>query len=108
MVAEIGLNHNGSFDLAKKLVEHASRSGADCAKFQMRHMSALYRNGGDPDDIREDVAAQYVLGILSRSQLSIQEMFEVFDHCKKMGILPLCTPWDLPSVSALEEYGVQA
>ncbi len=108
VVAEIGLNHNGSLALAKELVDRASWSGANCAKFQMRNMSALYRNSGNPDDIREDVAAQYVLEILARSQLSTQEMFDVFDHCNKKGILPLCTPWDLPSVSALEEYGVQA
>ena len=108
LVAEIGLNHNGSLDLAKELVEQAAWSGANCAKFQMRDMAALYRNAGDPNDIREDVPAQYVLDVLARTRLSTQEMFDAFDHCKKHGVLPLCTPWDLPSVSALEEYGVEA
>ena len=49
VVAEIGLNHNGSLDLAMELVEHAAAAGANCAKFQMRNMAALYRNGGDPN-----------------------------------------------------------
>jgi sialic acid synthase SpsE len=35
-------------------------------------------------------------------------MFDAFDHCKKMGIIPLCTPWDLASVVAFEEYGMPA
>ena len=108
VIAEIGLNHNGSLDLAMELVEHAAAAGANCAKFQMRNMEALYRNGGDPNDIREDVPAQYVLEILSKFQLNNKEMFDAFDHCKKMGILPLCTPWDLASVATLEEYGMPA
>jgi len=79
VVAEIGLNHNGSLDLAMELVESAAAAGANCAKFQMRNMAALYRNTVFPNDIREDVPAQYVLDILSRCQLSTQDMFSAFD-----------------------------
>lgn len=106
VIAEIGINHNGSLDLAKQLVDAAVSAGADCAKFQMRQMSTLYRNAGDANDASEDLGAQYTLDVLARSSLSNEELFEVFDYCRESGIIPLCTPWDIESVAALYAYGV--
>src|SRR5439155_10213939 len=95
IVAEIGINHNGDVDMAKRLVDAAAAAGADCAKFQMRDLSSLYRNAGDADDSREDLGSQYTLDLLTRFALSEQQMYEVFDYCTTRGITPLCTPWDL-------------
>lgn len=106
VIAEIGNNHNGSLDLAKQLVDLAVEAGADCAKFQLRSMAALYRNAGDANDASEDLGSQYTLDLLSRFQLQTDEMIEVFDYCKEKGILPLCTPWDVDSLAILEEYGM--
>jgi sialic acid synthase SpsE/sugar phosphate isomerase/epimerase len=107
-IAEIGNNHNGSLDLAKRLIDQAVTAGADCAKFQLRHLNSLYRNAGKVNDASEDLGSQYTLDLLSRFQLSPEEMFAAFDHCKQQGILPLCTPWDLDSLALLEEYGTAA
>jgi sialic acid synthase SpsE/sugar phosphate isomerase/epimerase len=106
IIAEIGINHNGSVDAAKRLVEVAVTAGADCAKFQMRDMSSLYRNSGATGDHREDLGPQYTLDLLDRFSLSTEEMLEVFDECRSVGIIPLCTPWDLESAKVLEEYGM--
>ena len=108
IIAEIGNNHNGSLDLAKKLVDEAVKAGADCAKFQMRSMNQLYRSKGEASDISEDLGAQYTLDLLARFQLKTEELFLIFDYCKKQGIVPLCTPWDKESLSLLEGYGMQA
>jgi N-acetylneuraminate synthase len=108
VVAEIGINHNGSLDIAKRLVDQAIAAGADCAKFQMRHLPSLYRNAGNHNDVSEDLGSQYVLDLLSQFQLSPDEMFAAFDYCKQQGILPLCTAWDLESLRLLEEYGMAA
>jgi sialic acid synthase SpsE/sugar phosphate isomerase/epimerase len=108
IIAEIGNNHNGDVALAKQLVDLAKTAGANCAKFQMRDMQALYRNAGQADDASEDLGSQYTLDLLSRFQLSIAQMLEVFDYCKAQSILPLCTPWDIPSLNALEAYGMLA
>lgn len=108
IIAEIGINHNGNLELAKQLVDSAIKAGADCAKFQMRNMVSLYQNGGNPDDTSADLGTQYTLDILSRFQLSPDEMTEIFDYCQSQGILPLCTPWDLSSLKSLERYGVKA
>lgn len=107
LIAEIGINHNGSVDFAKRLVDHAVEAGADCAKFQMRNVRTLYRNQG-ADNVKEDLGAQYVLDLISRFSLTPEEMFSIFDHCRASGILPLCTPWDVESVQALHDYGLEA
>ena len=108
IIAEIGNNHNGDLLLAKKLVNSAKEAGADCAKFQMRDMECLYWNSGQSDDNREDLGSQYTLDLLSRFQLSNEELFDIFDYCKEIGIMPLCTPWDKNSFVRLESYGLQA
>lgn len=108
IIAEIGNNHQGDIQLAKELVDHAVNAGVDCAKFQMRNMKALYKNAGDSNDDSADLGAQYTLDLLSKFQLSNDELVEVFDYCKAKGVLPLCTPWDLDSLAALERYGMPA
>ena len=108
VIAEIGINHNGSLDVAKRLIDAAVEAGADCAKFQLRDLAALYTNKGDADDASENLGTQYTLGLLARCQLSVDEMYEAFDHCKSREIIPLCTPWDLPSLDALSRYGMAA
>jgi sialic acid synthase SpsE/sugar phosphate isomerase/epimerase len=108
IIAEIGNNHNGDIELAKTLVDRAITAGANCAKFQIRHMNALYRNTGNLEAANEDLGTQYVLDLLSQFQISDDELFEVFDYCKEKGILPMCTPWDLSSLNALEQYGMLA
>ncbi|MEH7383343.1 N-acetylneuraminate synthase family protein [Bacillus sp. JJ1533] len=107
IIAEIGNNHNGSLNLAKRLVDEAVTAGADCAKFQLRDLDSLYKNKGNANDASEDLGSQYTLDLLSRFQLSTDEMIEVFDYCKEKGILPLCTPWDLRSLDVLESYGME-
>jgi sialic acid synthase SpsE/sugar phosphate isomerase/epimerase len=108
LIAEIGNNHNGSLDTAKRLIDEAVAAGANCAKFQMRSMARLYRNAGDANDASADLGAQYTLDLLSRFQLSPEQMFQAFDYCKEKGFLPLCTPWDHESLAQLEGYGMLA
>ena len=108
VIAEIGNNHNGDIELAKHLVDESKKAGADCAKFQMRDLSALYVNKGDVNDASDNLGTQYTLDLLSKFQLSNDELIEVFDYCKSQDIIPLCTPWDIPSLRILEEYNMPA
>lgn len=105
LIAEIGNNHNGSIDSAKKLVDAAVESGADCVKFQLRDMGALYKEQGKVTS--EDLGSEYTLDLLSRFQLTVDEMFEVFDYVGQYDLIPLCTPWDLSSLERLKSYGMQ-
>jgi len=108
VVAEIGNNHNGNLELGKQLVAEALEAGADCVKFQMRHLPSLYRNAGDSADIREDLGSQYVLDLLSRFQLDLEQFNEIFEYCRAQGAEPLCTPFDLTSIKNLEAMNVVA
>ncbi len=108
IIAEIGNNHNGSLKRAKELIDLAVDAGADCVKFQLRHMDSLYRNADAANDPSEDLGSQYVLDLLSRFQLSNEEMAEALNYVRRCGAIPLCTPWDLESLQALEGMGVQA
>ena len=107
VIAEIGNNHNGSLEEARILIDEAVSAGADCAKFQMRSMDQLYKNYGRTVDASADLGAQYTLDLLSKFQLSDEQLFKAFDYCHKKGIIPLCTPWDEASLAKLENYGLQ-
>jgi N-acetylneuraminate synthase len=103
VIAEIGINHNGSLDLALELVDRAAEAGADCAKFQLRDLDSLYRDGGREG---EDLGTQYTLDLLDRFHLPLEDLFAAFDRCTERGMVPLCTPWDAESLAALERYGL--
>ncbi len=107
VIAEIGNNHNGSVERAIRMIDLAVETGADCAKFQMRHLDEVYRQrslrkGG------EDLGTEYVLDLLKRFELSVEEHRKLAAYCAQKGILYLCTPWDARSVEALEGFGVPA
>jgi len=107
VIAEIGNNHNGDLAQALKLVDAAHQAGADCAKFQMRDMSRLYRNAGDSNDMASDLGTQYTLDLLERFQLSDDELFQCFDYTASKGLIPLCTPWDETSLEKLNNWGME-
>ncbi|EXU80360.1 acetylneuraminic acid synthetase [Comamonas aquatica DA1877] len=106
VIAEIGNNHQGDLALACKLIDEAAAAGADCAKFQMRDMQSLYRNADQHDDASADLGAQYTMDLLSRFQLNDADLLRAFDHCRKRGLVPLCTPWDHASLDKLQAYGL--
>lgn len=107
VIAEIGNNHNGSFDRAMQMVDLAVETGADCAKFQMRHLDEVYRQRTLRKD-GEDLGTEYVLDLLRRFELSVDEHRKLAQYCAGKGILYMCTPWDARSVDALEAMGVPA
>ena len=107
VIAEIGNNHNGSFDRAIQMIDLAADMGADCAKFQMRHLDEVYRQRTLRKD-SDDLGTEYVLDLLRRFELSVDDHHRLADHCSEKGILYLCTPWDARSVDILQGFGVPA
>ena len=107
VIAEIGNNHNGSLERAIQMIDLAADMGADCAKFQMRHLDEVYRQRTLRKD-GEDLGTEYVLDLLRRFELSVEDHRRLSDHCVAKGILYLCTPWDARSVDILQEFGVPA
>lgn len=107
VIAEIGNNHNGSLERAIQMVDMAVEMGADCAKFQMRHLEEVYRQRTLRKD-GEDLGTEYVLDLLQRFELSLDAHRKLAMYCAQKGILYLCTPWDAISVDILEALNVPA
>lgn len=107
VIAEIGNNHNGNFERAIEMVDKAREAGADCVKFQMRHLHQVYRQrslrkSGD------DLGTEYVIDLLNRFELSVDQHQRLNEYCAQSGIPYMCTPWDGSSVDVLEGFGVPA
>ena len=107
IIAEIGNNHQGDLEMAKRLVDAAIEAGADCVKFQLRNREALYRSRAD-GSVAEDLGAEYIQDLLKKVELTLQQHRELRDYCRMQGVTYMCTPWDEPSVDALVSMQVPA
>jgi len=105
IIAEIGNNHNGSFETAIAMINAAAAAGADCVKFQMRNMNSVYRQRSLLKK-GEDLGTEYILDLLDRFELSKEDHLEISKYCKNKNILYMCTPWDADSVDVLEQLHV--
>ncbi|PRB09951.1 N-acetylneuraminate synthase family protein [Microbacterium sp. MYb62] len=108
VIAEIGLNHNGDVDIAKRLIDVAARAGADAVKFQKRTPEI-----STPEHMR-DVPRETPWGLMSyldyrrRVEFGRDEYVEIGDHATMQGLDWFASPWDVPSVEFLEDLNVVA
>ena len=107
VIAEIGNNHNGDFNRAKMMIDKVVEMGADCVKFQMRQIKELYRSKS-LEKTGEDLGTEYIIDLLKKFELSIEQQNDLSNYCKSKGILYMCTPWDIKSVEILETFKVPA
>jgi len=107
VIAEIGNNHNGDYDRAKFMIDKAVEMGADCAKFQMRQIKEVYRSKS-LEKSGEDLGTEYIIDLLNKFELSIEEQRSLSEYCNSKGIMYMCTPWDYKSVDILESFNVPA
>jgi N-acetylneuraminate synthase len=103
MVAEIGINHNGEVDKAKKLIDRARTVGFDFVKFQKRTVEDVYT----PDELAQYRESPW--GYSNREQkegleFSTYEYNQIDEHCKRVGIKWFASPWDRKSVDFLARY----
>jgi N-acetylneuraminate synthase len=103
IIAEAGVNHNGSFDLAKKLIETAAKCGADAVKFQTfnakklttsRAKKAEYQNENDTESLTQQ-------DMLKKLELTNEEFISLSYECKKQGIDFLTTCFDEASLEII-------
>ena len=71
IIAEIGNNHNGSLERAKKMIDKAVEMGADCAKFQMRQIKQVYRSKSLSKS-GEDLGTEYIIDLLEKFELTVE------------------------------------
>lgn len=103
VIAEAGINHNGSVRIAKKLVDCAKKAGADCVKFQT-HITEkeMIKTDMKPGNISK----RSLWSIIKECELSADDESELNKYCKKNKIMFLSTPFSIPAVERLEKLGV--
>jgi N-acetylneuraminate synthase len=104
IIAEIGINHNGSLELAKKLIDGAVFAGCDAVKFQKRTPELCVPK--DQWDIERETPWGRISYIEYRHkvELGFEEYFEIDDYCKQKGINWFASPWDEAAVDFLQKF----
>jgi N-acetylneuraminate synthase len=108
IAAEIGINHNGDLDIARKLIDAAARAGCDAVKFQKRTPHVCVPPG-ERDTIRRTLWGDMTyLEYRERVEFGAEEYRSIDEHCRRRGIAWFASPWDEESVQFLEEFDVAA
>ncbi len=107
IIAEAGVNHNGSDDLAFKLVDVAAEAGADAVKFQSFRAETLTKPGTEKAEYQKDKTGEGdQLSMLKKLELSSEMHHRLKEHCKKASIEFLSTPFDEETADFLMELGI--
>ncbi len=103
IIAEAGVNHNGSFELACKLAEAAKAAGADCVKYQtFKTANLVSRNALKADYQKKTTGEGPQEDMLKSLELSYDSFCKLKDYCESIGICFLSTPFDMESIDFLE------
>ena len=102
IIAEIGVNHNGKIDLAKKLIKIAKNSGADAVKFQSYISKDLVSKKAKLASYqKKKVKHNSMLTMLERYELKKKDQKFLFKYCKKANIEFISSAFDLSSLDFL-------
>jgi len=103
LIAEAGVNHNGSIELAKKLIDAAVMAGADAVKFQSFVASSIVTAGASKAEyqITNTGSQESQLEMLKKLELSHSQQRELHQYCQRSGIQFLSTPFDSASLNFL-------
>ncbi|MBT4764897.1 NAD(P)-binding protein [bacterium] len=109
VIAEIGLNHNGSVDLSKKMIDKAISSGVQAVKLQSYKKGRLSSKVRGARYYEELVDSQEsTSNFLDKVSLNKDETREVFQYARDKGITIFSTPFDIESLAMLEELNCEA
>jgi len=104
IVAEIGINHNGNLNTAKKLIDAAALAGCDAVKFQKR-TPELCVPPAQRNLLRETPWGMMTyMEYRGRVELGYKEYCEIDAYCRTKAISWFASPWDIPSVDFLEQF----
>ena len=109
IIAEAGVNHNGSIDLAKRLIEVAINSGADAVKFQTFNAGSLVSKNAQKADYQKQTtdATESQFDMIKNLELDVDVHKQLIDYCQEKNIMFLSTPFDHESIDLLSDLGLQ-
>jgi len=109
IIAEAGVNHNGSIELAKKLIDVASESGADAVKFQTFKAEKLVSKNAQKADYQKQTTSktESQFDMIKKLELDLETHKELISYCKTKNIMFLSTPFDHESIDLLNGLGIK-
>lgn len=108
IIAEAGVNHNGSLNLAKELIDVAANSGADAVKFQTFKAENLVAKNAQKADYQKQTTSgeETQFEMIKKLELDVESHEVLIAHCATKNIMFLSTPFDLDSISLLDDLGM--
>ena len=109
IIAEAGVNHNGSIDLAYKLIDVAVESGADAVKFQTFKAENIASKNAPKAEYQKQTTdeSESQFDMLKKLELDVETHKELITYCKQKDIIFLSTPFDHESIDLLCDLGLQ-
>ena len=106
IIAEIGINHNGSLDVAKKLIDISAAAGCDAVKFQKRNPDVCVPE--HQKSVMRDTpwGKMTYLDYKYKVEFGKEEYDEIDKYCKEKNIAWSASPWDLDSLEFLNQYNI--
>jgi N,N'-diacetyllegionaminate synthase len=109
IIAEAGVNHNGSVEIAKRMIEVAKECGADAIKFQTFKAEEVVSKYAPKAEYQKQTTGEIEshLQMLKKLELSFDDFIVLKEYCDKLGIMFLSTPFDFESIDFLNSLGVE-
>ncbi|KAB2933641.1 MAG: N-acetylneuraminate synthase [Leptonema illini] len=109
IIAEAGVNHNGSVEIARKLIDAAADAKADAVKFQTFKADRLASKNADKAEYQKETTdkAESQYEMLKRLELDRDAHIALIDYCRIKGIMFLSTPFDAESIDMLCSFGME-
>ena len=103
IIAEAGVNHNGSMDLARQLIDVAATAGADAVKFQTFRSEAVISRAAKKAEyqVTNTGAAESQLEMVRKLELGVEEHRILIEYARSRNIRFLSTPFDIESLRVL-------
>lgn len=108
IIAEAGVNHNGSLEIAKKMVDCAVDAGVDAIKFQTFKTENIVCKSAQKAEYQKNTTdtEENQFEMLKKLELTVQMHEEILQYCYEKGIQFLSTPFDLESIDYLNNAGI--
>jgi N,N'-diacetyllegionaminate synthase len=109
IIAEAGVNHNGSIEIAKKMIEVAKECGADAIKFQTFKAEKVISKYAPKAEYQKQTTGETdsQLEMVKKLELSFDDFVALKEYCDKLNIMFLSTPFDFESIDFLNDLGLE-
>ncbi len=109
IIAEAGVNHNGSIELAKKLIDVAVESGVDAVKFQTFKTENLVSKNAQKADYQKETTSEKEsqFDMIKKLELDVNTHNDLISYCNSKNIMFLSTPFDHDSIDLLNNLGLE-